>query len=816
MTTTPPRQSPRQSMMRKATTALKGRGSLGSNEDRNEVKRAEMDVALSEFMENTLRVALHDLRKHVAEDMRTILSGSSSNSKSQTHYFDQLESDGVGPSMRRVQSVRSEAGRAKRNDDAPLVFGRFLRTNKNKEGLELHAATASAKQAKLEKEALHVQRCTTRSALHDQGASSSSEYLLLSGRSDSRELRMPMALDAQESKLDVPGSASAQFGTASVQSNLSYLRLSHSPRARSATQDGSVDFSEGTIARVPKSKHTMSFPASPRPLNCEVDLDDVDGPLGSYKLIPMMSELIEAEEDEFDSIKRGRSNHGERPSRKKTFFNDDLTIPELEAATGVQLSKVQSWAIELVQSYRFEQWSGFLVILNAVVLGIETDYQASHAEVKVTGLAGVLDNPSAMTASAMTAMKHPYDVGGLKADTVYINFFEALFCILFSAELAVRLFAYRCHFFIADSWGWNVFDCVVVGLMNMEQLVRVLVFMDAGSTNTSFMRLLWLLRLFRITRLIRIIRFVEELSTIWGSIMGSMNSLFWMLLLLIMVIYIVSVFFTMVVLEMTNLELEHHKELQYWYGRLPRTILTMFEVIVGGVSWDEALSPLLQDVSPWIGIIFCMYITFCVFVMMNMATGVFVERATKRAQEDRETYTANHISDLFFKEHHEGCVTWDLFNSKMGTVDMQNYFKDIDVDPSEARSLFELLDTDGSGSVDPEELVNGCLRLRGGAKALELSLLMHETTRMHAKMASQQEVMEEMLGEVVKATHHLARSCKKGDASDSPEMPAAAPPSQPIEYQRMASVGSFDLEASGSSHRSVSWAAFGQSSDDIG
>merc|ERR1719389_709403 len=114
-------------------------------------------------------------------------------------------------------------------------------------------------------------------------------------------------------------------------------------------------------------------------------------------------------------------------------------------------------------------------------------------------------------------------------------------------------------------------------------------------------------------------------------------ALFWTLSLLMMVIYIFSVFFTQVVLDVYKTKNSEH--LEYWYGRLPRTILTMFEVIVGGVSWDEVVEPLIEDISPWMGVVLCLYISFCVFAMMNMATGVFVEKATRMAQEDKDKYT---------------------------------------------------------------------------------------------------------------------------------------------------------------------------------
>mmetsp|Transcript_152775 Transcript_152775/g.265427 ORF Transcript_152775/g.265427 Transcript_152775/m.265427 type:complete len:281 (+) Transcript_152775:37-879(+) len=264
----------------------------------------------------------------------------------------------------------------------------------------------------------------------------------------------------------------------------------------------------------------------------------------------------------------------------------------------------------------------------------------------------------------------------------------------------------------------------------------------------SFLRLIRVIRLIRITRLVRLVRLVEELGTIMSSILASLTALFWTLLLLMMLMYVVSVFFTQIILELDE-DAEHVEEIRYWYGRLPRSMLTMFECIAGGVSWDEVVTPLIQDISPFVGVVFAIYIAFCVFAMLNMATGVFVDRAITKAQEDTDAYTANHISDLFFTDVGDG-VSFDEFSDKMEAPEMQEYFKSINVDPSEAKTLFALLDFDGSGTINPDELVNGCLRLRGSAKSLDMCQLIHGVNQMHKDILQNQCILVSEIGKLEK------------------------------------------------------------------
>merc|ERR1711988_321959 len=89
--------------------------------------------------------------------------------------------------------------------------------------------------------------------------------------------------------------------------------------------------------------------------------------------------------------------------------------------------------------------------------------------------------------------------------------------------------------------------------------------------------------------------------------------------------------------------------------------------------------------------------------------------------------------------------TWDNFVGQLDTPEMRAYFKAIDLDPSEARGLFRLLDMDDSGTINAEEFLNGCLRLRGPAKALDLALVMREMRRMHSQFDSHLSVMQHQL-----------------------------------------------------------------------
>lgn len=56
--------------------------------------------------------------------------------------------------------------------------------------------------------------------------------------------------------------------------------------------------------------------------------------------------------------------------------------------------------------------------------------------------------------------------------------------------------------------------------------------------------------------------------------------------------------------------------------------------------------PLMENISPFMGAVFALYIVFTSLALMNIVTGVFVETALQRGREDKDVYMINHLKDL--------------------------------------------------------------------------------------------------------------------------------------------------------------------------
>merc|ERR1712070_119367 len=61
------------------------------------------------------------------------------------------------------------------------------------------------------------------------------------------------------------------------------------------------------------------------------------------------------------------------------------------------------------------------------------------------------------------------------------------------------------------------------------------------------------------------------------------------------------------------------------------------------------------------------------------------------------------------------------FKDQLHRPQLTAFFDALNIDHSEAKTVFDLLDTDGGGVISAEEFVLGGLRLQGPAKAIEVA-----------------------------------------------------------------------------------------------
>lgn len=474
-------------------------------------------------------------------------------------------------------------------------------------------------------------------------------------------------------------------------------------------------------------------------------------------------------------IKRSRSRaHGSytfTPKLFSTFTQFDLQLKEGAAsvdadqarrALGLDRRSMRSSGIKdnclkrYVASASFDIFFASLVLTNAIFIGIEVQDN--------------LHNPT--------------------GDSLVLKVIRNLYTALFTVEILLRIAAHRREFFCSpDNWKWNVLDMLLVLCSLWEASLEVLSAMneDGGQRMTGFsglrtVRIVRITRLVRVAKLGRILRFVMALRTLIQSIIYTLKSLIWALVLLALIIYFFAIIFTQAIGDSRlDADAQRSPEADRYFNSLLEAMLSLFMCISGGVSWENVIYPLWSLSPAWV-VVFVFYVSFTYFAVLNVVTGVFCQSAIDSAQSDHtmvmQSILANkeaHVEKIKFlfseiDAEDRGLITYKMFEEKVGDQAVKAYFESMDLDVWDAWSFFKLLDLDAGGAVEIEEFLMGCLRLRGSARAIDIAKLIHDQAWLLKNQSHFWTFVEVQLQELKQQLRHLAPTAV-GSPMGSPTSP---------------------------------------------
>jgi len=379
-----------------------------------------------------------------------------------------------------------------------------------------------------------------------------------------------------------------------------------------------------------------------------------------------------------------------------------------------------SWAQKMCSGIGkfLESSISIFILLNGIFIGVQTDYQARHVTETLPGIFPAL---------------------------------EIIFCLIFTMELSIKLSLWRWKFFTMKGvWAWNCFDFFLVFFQIVEVIGLLAAEAQTPSSatnpvgNVSFLRLLRILRLFRVLRLVRLLHFIGELAMIISSIANCFRALCWTVLLMFMMIYMVAIVITQVVLtHRVTLKNDGHEDsvdLKRWWGDLGQATLSLYQATLGGVDWEVVERPMRTEIEwgPLLSIMFSLYIAFALLAMMNIITGTFVQSALQNAEHERIEDFRFIASDAF-KNKDAGAeqyshIQFDDFERTITDGGFSDWLKSMGIESADARLLFQLLDRDNAQVVDSEKLISNMVRLREGAKFMDIMKLMYEHERVASKV----------------------------------------------------------------------------------
>ena len=214
-----------------------------------------------------------------------------------------------------------------------------------------------------------------------------------------------------------------------------------------------------------------------------------------------------------------------------------------------------------------------LILVNAVTLGLETDYDIAR------------------------------EYGSL------LRWIDRIILVLFSIELLLKIYAYRFGFFRS---GWNLFDLAIV--------------LIAWAPTSGA---LTVLRALRILRVLRLISVVPQLRRVISAIGYSIPGMVSVVGVLGLIFYVASVL-------ATKLFGTHpDTNMQEWFGSVGASAYTLFQIMTLE-SWSMGVVRPTMELFPWAWSFFIPFIIITSFAVLNFFIGIIVD-SMQIAQKNEET-----------------------------------------------------------------------------------------------------------------------------------------------------------------------------------
>jgi voltage-gated sodium channel len=243
-------------------------------------------------------------------------------------------------------------------------------------------------------------------------------------------------------------------------------------------------------------------------------------------------------------------------------------------------------AARLVLSPLFQRVVIGLILLNAVTLGLET------------------------SGSIMAAM------GGL------LEAVDTLLLWMFTAEIAIRIYAFRGRFF-RDPWG--IFDLLVVGIAWTP---------EAGP--------LAVLRALRVLRVLRLISVVPSLRNVVEAMLAALPGMGSIVLLMLLIFYV----FAVMSVKLFGAGMEEQ------FGDLGAAFFTLFQLMAMDDFGNVVRAAMAQN--PWAWLFFVPFSIIATFVVLNLFIGVIVEsiQTLREQRESADTAAIQAATDAARSEQH--------------------------------------------------------------------------------------------------------------------------------------------------------------------
>lgn len=369
-------------------------------------------------------------------------------------------------------------------------------------------------------------------------------------------------------------------------------------------------------------------------------------------------------------------------------------------------------AVPWFDSPRFDLSICIIIILNIIVMGLEIDLG-------------------------------DYNKNGYDRDPVWIVL-EWLFCLIFVAEVCIKVHYHTWRWFFADVWSWlalfiatmAVVDVVILSPLGLSGQLRML----------SLVRIINLLRLKKVVSEYKVLK---ELQLVMSGLMGCLLNLAWAIGLLLIMLYVFAIWTTTSIGHRTDYrtfhQTSHGWDNEELFGSIIRSMLTLLQVMTLD-TWSSGVARQVVEEQWYMIFFFVLFLLLTTYGVMNLIVSIIVEQALtasrnvelrSRSREERaRAAELEHIETIFLLADTDcgGELDIDEWVKACNDPEILWRLRAIELHRNDAMRLFQVIDGNGSRTLSMQEFIEGCTKLKGVARSKDLLALQSQADVMSKNM----------------------------------------------------------------------------------
>lgn len=462
------------------------------------------------------------------------------------------------------------------------------------------------------------------------------------------------------------------------------------------------------LQQIPVAEHKPLSEATVDPCGVELEVQEDAGESALKGEAVAKDSKSTHLDDEHRMISYKKKENSKHISKKKNEFLQiidsvhDTMTPQIERSLSHHSVKGVMRSVFDVAAWFFPHFTQVVLLADALVIALQTDFDVSHAE-------------------------------GEK--NLLLEWLGISFTLYYILEIVAKI----CHdgpgaFCRGPDRRWHWFDTCLTVQATYDQILPLLGL--SPKVNLSFLRMLRLLKILKLLRLIRLLRNFRELRLILGAAFCSLRVLAWASLLVLAITF----FFGVSILQMRLSNLESNKDtvnIEKYWGSVSASMLTLCKATMGGQDWEFLAAP-LESVGPHAQAALILYIFIYAYGITNVINSIFIETTIENSNRDnrmimqrqlemKEDYI-DKLQILFdvMDDDGNGVVSLKEFEHHASQEEMGAFLAALEIEATDAKHLFEVLSRGGCEDVDLDHFITGCFKLKGAAKSLDLISLGYE------------------------------------------------------------------------------------------